>query len=65
MALTPAQKRANAKYQKTHKDKANFYNYKSKAKNFIKKFATEKDIKELKQLLHDRELQLLNSSDKD
>lgn len=60
MSLTPAQKRANAKYQRTHKDKANFYNYKSKAKNFIKKFATEKDLKELQELIDTKKEELKN-----
>ena len=64
MVLTPAQKRANAKYQRNHRAQASLYSMRSTAKRFIRNYASSKDIKELKQLLHDRELQLVDS-DKD
>ena len=58
MALTEAQKRAKAKYQKKNKEKQARYNLKSKAKSFIKNEANDKELKELIELIKKRELVL-------
>lgn len=58
MALTEAEKRAKAKYQKKNKEKQARYNLKSKAKSFIKNEANDKELKELIELIKERELVL-------
>lgn len=54
MALTAAQKRAAAKYRATHKDKIQYLNKRSVARNFIKHTATQLDLDELQQLINQR-----------
>ncbi|MGK4178798.1 hypothetical protein [Lapidilactobacillus dextrinicus] len=58
MALTEAQKRAKAKYQKKNREKQARYTLKSKAKSFIKNEANDKELKELIELIKERKLVL-------
>lgn len=49
---TECQKRADkAYYDRTDKEILKYRNYKSKAKNFIKKLATDDDLKELRNII--------------
>ena len=52
--LTEAQKRAKQKYREKNKERSNYINDKSKAKNFILKKATLEDLKELEELIKER-----------
>lgn len=54
MATSEAQKRAIANWRKKNKEAVKHVNYKSDAKNFIKKEATIQDLLELQQLLKER-----------
>lgn len=54
MALTEAQKRAKAKYRENNRERTNYINDRSKAKNFILKKATKEDLKELEELIKER-----------
>ena len=54
MSLTEAQKRAKQKYREKNKERSNYINDKSKAKNFILKKATLEDLKELELLIKER-----------
>lgn len=51
------------KWKSKNKDKVNYYQYKSKATNFISKKSTEKDLIFLKNLIDDKLLELKNKSD--
>ena len=53
--LTEAQKRAKQKYREKNKERSNYINDKSKAKNFIIKKATKEDLEELKKLIEEKE----------
>ena len=52
--LTEAQKRAKQKYREKNKERSNYINDRSKAKNFILKKATEEDLEELEELIKER-----------
>ena len=52
--LTEAQKRAKQKYREKNKERSNYINDKSKAKNFILKKATKEDLEELEELIKER-----------
>ena len=54
MSLTEAQKRAKQKYREKNKERSNYINDKSKAKNFILKKATIEDLEELEKLIKER-----------
>ena len=54
MALTEAQKRAKQKYREKNKERSNYINDKSKAKNFILKKATLEDLEELEKMIKER-----------
>ena len=54
MSLTEAQKRAKQKYIENNRERTNYINDRSKAKNFILKKATEEDLKELEELIEKR-----------
>lgn len=56
-----SQKRANRKYLKANPDKRREYQYRSNAKTFINKYASYKDISDLRKLLDQRE-QALNEN---
>lgn len=49
--LTEAQKRAKQKYIENNRERTNYINDRSKAKNFILKKATKEDLEELKKLI--------------
>lgn len=52
---TEYQKRADkAYYERTDKEILKYRNYKSKAKNFIKKLATVDDLEELKNIIDEK-----------
>ena len=53
--LTEAQKRAKQKYRDKNKERSNYINDKSKAKNFILKKATLEDLEELEEMIKERE----------
>ena len=52
--LTEAQKRAKQKYIENNRERTNYINDRSKAKNFILKKATKEDLKELEELIKER-----------
>ena len=52
--LTEAQKRAKQKYIENNRERTNYINDRSKAKNFILKKATKEDLKELEKLIKER-----------
>ena len=52
--LTEAQKRAKQKYIENNRERTNYINDRSKAKNFILKKATLEDLKELEELIKER-----------
>lgn len=52
--LTEAQKRAKQKYIENNRERTNYINDRSKAKNFILKKATEEDLEELEKLIKER-----------
>ena len=56
--LTEAQKRAKQKYIENNRERTNYINDRSKAKNFILKKATKEDLEELKVLIEEKERQL-------
>ena len=52
--LTEAQKRAKQKYIENNRERTNYINDRSKAKNFILKKATKEDLGELEELIKER-----------
>ncbi|OYS79548.1 hypothetical protein CBG04_11585 [Limosilactobacillus reuteri] len=65
--LTDKQRKESAinsvkKWKSKHKDKVNYYQYKSKAVNFINKKSTEEDLISLKKLIDNKLLELKNNS---
>lgn len=52
--LTEAQKRAKQKYIENNRERTNYINDRSKAKNFILKKATKEDLRELEELIKER-----------
>ena len=52
--LTEAQKRAKQKYIENNRERTNYINDRSKAKNFILKKATKEDLEELEELIKER-----------
>ena len=54
-----SQTEANKKWQEKNREKARYLRNRSAARNFIKKQATEEDIKELEELINERKNQLL------
>ena len=55
MALTEAQKRAQKKYNEANKDKRDRLRLRNAAWRFIKHYATEAEIKEMENMLNERE----------
>ncbi|WP_125772150.1 hypothetical protein [Companilactobacillus furfuricola] len=53
--LTDAKKKANEKWNDNNKERMRYLRSRSSAKSFINNRATMDDIKELRQLLNDRE----------
>jgi hypothetical protein len=54
MTLSAAQKRAADKYRAKHKDRIQYLNRRSVARNFIKNMATQDDLDELQRLIDQR-----------
>lgn len=52
---TKAQRAANEKWKEKNAEKSRIYIYRSTAKRFIKEFADEDDIKDIKELVEERE----------
>lgn len=52
--LSEARKRANKNWDNKNKDKKNYIVAKSQAKRFIKKFATENDLKDLEKMIEEQ-----------
>lgn len=58
MVLTDAQKRANEKWHKNHRDRANYIAMRSSARSFIRKKSTLDDLIELQNIIEDRRKEL-------
>ncbi|MDR4934331.1 hypothetical protein RF371_11060 [Companilactobacillus paralimentarius] len=54
MVLTDAQKRANEKWHKNHRERANYIAMRSSARSFIRKKSTLEDLKELQDIIEGR-----------
>lgn len=68
--LTDKQRKESAinsvkKWKSKNKDKVNYYQYKSKAVNFINKKSTEEDLIFLKNLIDNKLLELKNKDNND
>lgn len=68
--LTDKQRKESAinsvkKWKSKNKDKVNYYQYKSKAVNFINKKSTEEDLIFLKKLIDNKLLELKNKDNND
>ncbi|KAA8433627.1 hypothetical protein FKV73_02480 [Weissella paramesenteroides] len=55
-----SQTEANKRWQSSNKEHAKYLQYRSYARSFIKKFATEGDLNELKKLIAERENRFIN-----
>jgi len=53
MAYSKSQNEATKKWQQNNKERATYLRYKSSAKTFIRKHATDEDLIELKAFLDD------------
>jgi len=58
MVLTDAQKRANEKWHKNHRERANYIAMRSSARSFIRKKSTADDLKELQEIIENRRKEL-------
>ena len=68
--LTDKQRKESAinsvkKWKSKNKDKVNYYQYKSKAVNFINKKSTEEDLISLKKIIDNKLLELKNKDNND
>ncbi len=54
MVLTEAQKRANEKWHRNHRQRANYIAMRSSARSFIRKKSTLTDLDELEKLIQTR-----------
>lgn len=52
--MSEAKKRANRKWDEKNKEKARKYQYRSVAKSYVRKYADEHDLLELKQMIEER-----------
>lgn len=59
MVLTDAQKRANEKWHKNHRERANYIVMRSSARSFIRKKSTLDDLKELQKIIDNRRKELI------
>ena len=59
MVLTDAQKRANEKWHKNHRERANYIAMRSSARSFIRKKSTLDDLKELQEIIENRRQELV------
>lgn len=58
MAISEARRKANKKWDDKNKDKKKLYQYRSTAKSFIKKMASNDDLDELEKLIIERRKEL-------
>lgn len=56
--MTEAQKRADEKWRKNNKEHASYLRSRSSARSFIRNKATKEDLKELLELIKEKELKL-------
>ena len=56
--LTEAKKRANKKWNEKNKERVHYLSYRSQAKSFIRRFATEEDLDELEKLIAEKRKKL-------
>lgn len=56
--LSEAHKKANKKWDAKNKDRKQYLNKRSNAKNFILKLATKEDIEQIKEYINQRENEL-------
>ena len=56
--LSEAHKKANKKWDAKNKDRKQYLNKRSNAKNFILKLATKKDLEQIKEYIKQRENEL-------
>lgn len=56
--LTEAKKRANKKWNEKNKERVRYLSYRSQAKSFIRRFATEEDLDELEKLIAEKRKKL-------
>lgn len=59
MVLTDAQKRANEKWHRNHRDRANYIAMRSSARSFIRKKSTLDDLEELETIITNRRKELV------
>ncbi|AVK64266.1 hypothetical protein C5Z26_09145 [Lactobacillus sp. CBA3606] len=59
MAYSEAKKAANQRWDRKNKERVNYIQYRSKARNFIKNEATLKDVAEFQELLSARMQELI------
>jgi len=59
MVLTDAQKRANEKWHRNHRDRANYIAMRSSARSFIRKKSTLDDLEELESIITNRRKELV------
>ncbi len=52
--VTKARKKANQKWDEENKERKNYLSWRSRAKSFIAKAATDDDLKELRKMIDDR-----------
>ena len=55
MEISEARKKANQKWDNKNKARMKYLRYRSYTKSFIKQMATSEDLRELKQLINERE----------
>lgn len=59
---SPAQRAAAKRYQQKHKEQQRIYSYKASGKQFILKYATLKDLDQVKKWISQREKELKDNS---
>jgi hypothetical protein len=52
--LSDAKKKANKKWNEKNKEKSRKYQYRSMAKSYVRNYADEKDLLDLKQMIEDK-----------
>lgn len=58
MVLTDAQKRANKKWHKNNRERANYIAMRSSARSFIRNKSTTDDLEELEHIIKARKIEL-------
>lgn len=62
MVLSDAQRKANKKWHKNNKERANYIAMRSSARSFIRKKSTLDDLKELQQIIDNRKKELVEEN---